>query len=63
MKTKSIAIIGSTCELGVELSKIYAKNNYDLIPRKQGAHTQVSSPVGSEHTETEGSRCVRVRLR
>ena len=31
MKTKSIAIIGSTCNLGVELSKVYAKNNYDLI--------------------------------
>jgi decaprenylphospho-beta-D-erythro-pentofuranosid-2-ulose 2-reductase len=31
MNTKSIAIIGSTCKLGLELSKVYAKNNYDLI--------------------------------
>ena len=31
MKNKSVAIIGSTCNLGKELSILYAKNNYDLI--------------------------------
>ncbi len=31
MTKKIIAIVGATCELGIELSKIYAKNNFDLI--------------------------------
>ena len=31
MTKKTVVIIGATCDLGFELSKIYAKNNYDLI--------------------------------
>ena len=30
-KNKSVAIIGATCNLGIELSKIYAKNGFNLI--------------------------------
>ena len=29
--TKSIAIIGATCNLGIELSKLYANDGYDII--------------------------------
>ena len=28
---KSVLILGSTCKLGVEISKIYSKNNFNLI--------------------------------
>ena len=31
MNKKTIAILGATCKLGVELSFIYAKNNFNLI--------------------------------
>ena len=31
MSKKTLAILGATCKLGVELSFIYARNNYDLI--------------------------------
>ncbi len=31
MTKKTLAILGATCKLGVELSFIYAKNNYNLI--------------------------------
>ncbi len=31
MTKKTLAILGATCKLGIELSFIYAKNNYDLI--------------------------------
>ena len=31
MNRKSIVILGATCNLGVELSYIYAKNNFNLI--------------------------------
>ena len=31
MINKSVVILGATCDLGRELSLIYAKNNFDLI--------------------------------
>ena len=31
MTKKIVVILGATCDLGLELSKIYAENNYDLI--------------------------------
>ena len=31
MTKKTIVILGATCNLGIELSFIYAKNNYNLI--------------------------------
>lgn len=31
MNRKTIVILGATCELGIELSFIYAKNNFNLI--------------------------------
>ena len=31
MSKKNIVILGATCELGKELSLIYAKNNYNLV--------------------------------
>ncbi len=31
MTKKTLAILGATCKLGIELSFIYAKNNYNLI--------------------------------
>ena len=53
MKTKSIAIIGSTCELGVELSKIYAKNNYDLIliARNRNKNLELKNDIKNEFSK------------
>ena len=50
MKTKSIAIIGSTCKLGVELSKVYAKNNYDLIliARNRNKNLKLKNDIHNE---------------
>ena len=31
MNRKTIVILGATCNLGIELSFIYAKNNFNLI--------------------------------
>ena len=31
MKNKSVAIIGATCKLGIEISKTYANKGFDLV--------------------------------
>ena len=31
MTKKTLTILGATCKLGIELSYIYANNNYNLI--------------------------------
>ena len=31
MNRKTVVILGATCDLGIELSFIYAKNNFNLI--------------------------------
>ena len=31
MTKKTLTILGATCKLGIELSYVYAKNNYNLI--------------------------------
>lgn len=55
MNNKSVVIIGSTCELGIELSKIYAKNKYDLIliARDEKKNQDLKKSIKYEFSQTE----------
>lgn len=53
MKNKSVAIIGSTCNLGKELSILYAKNNYDLIliARNKNKNLELKNSINSKFSK------------
>ena len=53
MKNKSVAIIGSTCNLGKELSILYAKNNYDLIliARNKNKNLELKNSIKSKFSK------------
>ena len=50
MKNKSIIILGSTCNLGQELSKVYARNNYNLIliARNMSKNLELKNKIENE---------------